>query len=64
MGVELNGAFVSGVLDIEGCKSDLALVAFGCKFGAQPVFRDAALGQLILGGSVLPGLNAHRVVIE
>ena len=59
----MKGAFISGVLDFQGCKSDLSLVAFASRFENAPVLMDAELGHLNLSGSVVPGLNAHRVRI-
>lgn len=57
-GVQLGGALITGVLDLEGCRILRDIVLFGCRFDAAPVLRSAVISNLFLNGSTLPGLLA------
>ena len=60
-GLRLSGAWVSGTLDLEGCRIPRDIGLLDCRFDAIPVLRSAVIDTLSLDGSVLPGLNADRV---
>lgn len=60
-GLRLNGAWITGVLDLEGCTlpGDVGLI--DCRFEAAPIFRSAEVGTVYLDGSEMPGLVTERV---
>ena len=60
-GLRLSGAWITGTLDLEGCKlpGDVGLV--DCRFEAPPILRSAEVGTVYLDGSSLPGIVAERV---
>lgn len=62
-GVQIQGAWITGVLDLEACDSPLDLYLAGCTICEQPVLRDARLGSVMLPGCKVPGLNAHRLQV-
>ena len=60
-GLRLSGAWVTGTLDLEGCRlpGDVGLI--DCRFEAAPILRSAEVGTVYLDGSALPGVVADRV---
>ena len=60
-GLRLSGAWITGTLDLEGCRIPRDIGLLDCRFDAIPVLRSAVIDTLSLDGSVLPGLNADRV---
>lgn len=60
-GVRVKGALIKDVLDLEGCRISRDIVLLYCRFERVPVLRSAVIGNLILGGSTLPGLVADRL---
>jgi hypothetical protein len=60
-GVRVSGAWVSGVLDLEGCRIERDVGLKDCRFDAVPVLRYAVIDNLFLDGSALPGLQAERL---
>lgn len=60
-GMRLSGAWITGTLDLEGCRipSDIGLL--DCRFEATPVLRSAVIDTLSFDGSELPGLAADRL---
>jgi hypothetical protein len=60
-GLRLSGAWVTGTLDLEGCRIPRDIGLMDCRFDAIPVLRSAVIDTLSLDGSVLPGLNADRL---
>jgi hypothetical protein len=60
-GLRLSGAWVTGTLDLEGCRISRDIGLLDCHFDAIPVLRSAVIDTLSLDGSVLPGLNADRL---
>jgi cytoskeletal protein CcmA (bactofilin family) len=60
-GLRLSGAWVTGTLDLEGCRIPRDIGLLDCRFDAVPVLRSAVIDTLSLDGSVLPGLNADRL---
>jgi hypothetical protein len=63
-GVRISGAWIQGVLDIEGCQVPSDIRLKDCRFDAVPVFRSAVIGRLFLDGSSLPGLQAERLEVR
>ena len=60
-GLRLIGAWVTGILDLEGCRIPRDIGLKDCRFDASPVLRSAIIDNLFLDGSSLPGLQADRV---
>lgn len=64
-GVNVSGAWIDGVLDCEGCVTQLDLALTNCLFEQRVIFRDARLGALYLSGSrAKKGVNLHRLQTE
>jgi hypothetical protein len=60
-GLRLGGAWVTGTLDLEGCRIPRDIGLLDCRFDATPILRSAVIDTLSLDGSELPGLNADRL---
>jgi len=60
-GVRVSGGWISGVLDLEGCRIQRDIGLKDCRFDAVPVLRYAVIDNLFLDGSLLPGLQAERL---
>jgi hypothetical protein len=60
-GVRVSGAWIEGVLDLEGCRVPRDIGLKDCRFTDVPLLRSATIDNLFLDGSVLPGLDADRV---
>ena len=60
-GLRLSGAWITGILDLEGCRIPRDIGLKDCHFEASPVLRSAIIDNLFLDGSVLPGLQADRL---
>ncbi len=60
-GLRLGGAWIDGVLDLEGCRVPRDIGLLDCRFDAPPVFRSAVIDTLALDGSDLPGFAADRL---
>ncbi len=60
-GLRLSGAWISGPLDLEGCRVPLDIGLQDCRFEAAPVLRSAVIDTLSFDGSYLPGLAADRL---
>ncbi len=60
-GLRLSGAWITGILDLEGCRIPRDLGLKDCHFEASPVLRSAIIDNLFLDGSALPGLQADRL---
>ncbi len=60
-GLRLSGAWITGVLDLEGCRIPRDLGLKDCQFEASPVLNSAIIDNLFLDGSILPGLQAERL---
>ena len=58
-GLRLSGAWITGVLDLQGCRIPTDVAFADCRFDATPNFQSAMLDSLLLDGSVLPGLKAR-----
>lgn len=60
-GLRINGADVTGTLDLEGCRIPRDIALTDCRFDSSPVLRSAIIDNLFLDGSALPGLQADRL---
>lgn len=60
-GVRVQGAWVTGTLDLEGCRVERDIGLFDCRFDGAPLVRSAKLDGLFLNRSQLPGLRADRL---
>jgi len=60
-GVRITGAWLVGVLDLEGCRIPRDIGLKDCHFEAVPVLRSAIIDNLFLDGSSLPGLQADQL---
>ncbi|KQV66330.1 hypothetical protein [Rhizobium sp. Root1220] len=60
-GLRLSGAWITGILDLEGCRIPRDIGLKDCHFEASPVLRSAIIDNLFLDGSSLPGLPADRL---
>jgi len=63
-GIRISGAWIQGVLDLEGCRVNRDIRLKDCRFDAIPVFRSAIIDRLFLDGSLLPGLQAERLEVR
>ena len=55
-GLRLSGAWVSGILDLEGCRIPRDIGLKDCHFEASPILRSAIIDNLFLDGSAMPGI--------
>src|SRR5581483_4303786 len=62
-GVQIRGAYLRGLLDLDGIRSTVGLRFTGCRFDQPPVLRDATAPWLHFDGCVLPGIVASRAQI-
>ncbi len=62
--VGVQGAVITGFLDLEAVKSSRDLSLFDCRFLQEPDLDDAELGGVYLPGCALPGLRADRLKTE
>ena len=60
-GLRLRGAWVTGSLDLEGCRDLRGITLADCRFDSPLILRSAVIDALLLDGSVLPGLAAERL---
>jgi hypothetical protein len=60
-GIRLQGAWVTGTLDLEGCRIPRDIGLKKCRFDATPILRSAIIDSLVLDGSIMPGLDADRI---
>lgn len=60
-GVRLSGAWISGILDLEGCRIPRDIGLKDCHFESSPILRSAIIDSLFLDGSLLPGLYADQL---
>jgi hypothetical protein len=60
-GLKLSGAWITGILDLEGCRIPKDIGLKDCHFDSVPVLRAAIIDSLFLDGSRLPGLQADRL---
>lgn len=61
-GVEVVGGWIGGVLDLEGCETQLDLKLWRCRISERAVLQDARIGALYLPGCAAPkGLTLHRL---
>ncbi|MDN3024055.1 hypothetical protein [Streptomyces sp. S.PB5] len=62
--LRLQGAVVSGVLDVSGCEVPYAMVMKDCSFGEAPVLESASTRRIDLSGSRFPALTLRDARID
>ena len=60
-GLRISGAFIQGVLDLEGCRVPRDIGLKDCLFDRAPTLRSAVIDSLFMDGSAFPGLEADRL---
>ena len=60
-GIRVQGAWVTGTLDLEGCRIPRDIGLKKCRFDAAPILRSAIIDSLVMDGSIMPGLDADRI---
>jgi hypothetical protein len=60
-GVRVSGGWITGILDLEGCRVPRDIAIKDSYFEAAPVLRSAIVDSLFLDGSLIPGLLADRL---
>ena len=60
-GIRVQGAWVTGTLDLEGCRIPRDIGLKKCRFDAGPILRSAIIDSVFLDGSIMPGLHADRI---
>jgi hypothetical protein len=60
-GVRVSGGFISGALDLEGCRVPRDIGLKDCRFDAPVLLRSAVIDNLFLDGSAVPGIDADRL---
>ena len=60
-GLRLGGAWITGTLDLEGCRIPRDVGLLDCRFESPPVLRSGVIDTLSLDGSHLPGFSADRL---
>jgi hypothetical protein len=60
-GLRLGGAWITGILDLEGCRIPRDIGLLDCRFEQVPVLLSAVIDTLSFDGSVLPGFSANRI---
>ncbi|MFK7942297.1 MAG: hypothetical protein AB8B85_05190 [Paracoccaceae bacterium] len=63
-GVSLEGALISGHLDLSGSSSDCDLELKSCRFQRKPQLKGTKLRSLSFAGSALPGLDAGGLRVD
>lgn len=57
-GLRIAGAWITDLLDLEGCCDLRDIALLDCRFAERPLLRSVELSNLYLKGSSLPGLSA------
>jgi hypothetical protein len=60
-GLRLAGVWVTGPLDLEGCRIPRDIGLLDCRFETVPILRSAMVDTLSFDGSHLPGFAAERL---
>jgi hypothetical protein len=63
-GVELERAYISGALDLEGCQSVTSVLIVSSYLASSLILRDAHLRGLNLGGSRVGAIEGDRAKID
>lgn len=64
-GLQLYGAWIEGVLDLEASRIDFPLAMRSCHLEEKPSFRDTVLGQgLVLTNSRVPGMDMDGLSVR
>ncbi|WP_141246470.1 hypothetical protein [Actibacterium ureilyticum] len=57
----MEGARITGQLDLEGARIPRDILLINCRFDAAPILRSAMLDTVSLQGSALPGFHGDRL---
>jgi hypothetical protein len=60
-GIRVQGAWVTGTLDLEGCRIPRDIGLKKCRFDVAPILRSTIIDSVFLDGSIMPGLEADRI---
>lgn len=60
-GVFLVGLWIENKFNLEAIECGRSIFAASCVFELAPLLRDSHMKSLVLSGSKLPGLSAHRI---
>ena len=60
-GLRIGSAWITGTLDLEGCRIPRDIGLLDCRFDATPVLRSGVVDTLSFDGSHLPGFAADRL---
>ena len=63
-GVAVEGAWIDGTLNVDGCQIVLGLALESCLFTEEIKARNATLARLSLSGSFIKGIEAERVTVR
>ena len=63
-GIRVSGAWISGVLDLEGCRIPLIIALRNCVMEFAPVLSAAIIDSVQFDGSSLPGLQADGLEVR
>jgi hypothetical protein len=63
-GVQVSGAWITGVLDLEGCRIPMVIALRHCAIASAPVLSAAIIDSVQFEGSSLPGLMADGLDVR
>lgn len=63
-GVQISGAWISGVLDLEGCRVPMVIALRHCALASTPVLSAAIIDSVQFDSSSLPGLLADGLEVR
>jgi hypothetical protein len=63
-GVRISGAWITGVLDLEGCRVPMVIALRHCVLTRAPVLSAAIIDSVQFDGSTMPGLIADGLEIR
>lgn len=63
-GIQLKGALITGVLDLQGCRVPRGITLLDCHLENAPIAHSTRLDELVLDGSTMPGLEAEGVEVR
>jgi len=63
-GVRISGAWITGVLDLEGCRIPMVIALRHCVMENAPVLNAAIIDSVQFDGSAMPGLLADGLEIR
>ena len=61
--ISVIGAYISGVLNFEGCETSASLFLFNVRMMTAPNFKNSRLVSLTVSGGYFPGLLGSKVFV-